>query len=149
MPRKTEKVPLFESPTTECPRTKIFQADTEFVIGLNRIGWIGPQFQKLARGVVERNVPSVLVTRRPLNRLATASEICKTVGKSRAIRLAHLKHLLRTKEESFLAVVLVKGKLWAVDACWNSVDREWGVGARSVSRPGEWRSGYRVVSQVK
>ena len=38
--------------------------------------------------------------------------------------------------------------IWAVNANWNSINREWNVNANSVTNPNEWNAGNQVFSKL-
>ena len=38
-------------------------------------------------------------------------------------------------------------RLWAVNANWNSDNRDWNVNANSVTNPNRWNAGNQVVSR--
>ena len=150
MPAKARKdrSPLLTPRLIECPAVEVFSADSELVAGSNKIGWVSPELSGGIGGIVEKQVPAISVESLYLTRPALTSKICKAVGKSKAIRLAHLAHLLNHEKESFLAVVLVRGKLLAVSAYWYSNYGDWDVILDSVAKLRGWDAGRRVLSQV-
>ena len=147
--KKTAR-PLFLPDGIECPAVKVFKAGKELRIGFNNIRFVSRDFEDVIRGVTEKNVPSVFVRSRRLARPATTFEICKKIGKSKAIRLTHLSYLLGNQKDSFLTPVLINGAPWAVCARWSPDGcGGWGVGVCSVAGlAGVWVAGYQVLSQV-
>ena len=151
MPAKTRKdrSPLLMPRSIKCPAVEVFLADSEFVVGSNKIGWVSPGLLEVTGGIVEKRVPAISMESRYLTQSDTTSEICKAVSKSKAIRLAHLAHLLNHEEKSFLAVVLVRGELRAVHAFWRPYFGGWCVRVHSVASLREWSVGDRVLSQAR
>ncbi|HEY4474321.1 MAG TPA: hypothetical protein VJC06_00115 [Candidatus Paceibacterota bacterium] len=142
-----KKVPLFKKDVIELSAVKLFRAEDEFVVGKHSIRWMNDDFKKIIASVItESNIEKVVLVTLKLARPATTKEIAKSIGKSGAISLAHLSGLLDSQIQSFLVIVLVKGKVWAVYACWFA-GYGWSVDAGPVDDPNPWGDESQVLSR--
>lgn len=135
-----------------CPAVKVFKAGEELVEGRNSIVSTSSRFRDLVRDTAEKNVSSIFVSPRTLVHNVSAKKLCNTVGRKEAIRLAHFAHLLNTRSESFVTVVLAKNTLWIVVAIWVSTPHYgwtgWYISAISRTDPDWWDPRYQVLLQI-
>lgn len=127
---------------------KKLKVSEEFVVGKNKIAWVGSGFK-------EHLYPlSFTVSKETLK--------TKTLGKSMldkeifeefkpvAVTLGDVLHFLKKANRDGWYIFYVndlKGTLWAVHAHWFADDGGWDVGAYSVGLPTGWYDGHQVVSR--
>lgn len=111
-------------------------------------------------GKTEENVPAVQIGFHTLTKGALDAPIrAELTPELEETSLAHLYELISKQAHGEDGPLLVngyanifyikdvRGNLWAVRAGWGAGSRGWGVCAFSVTDPGEWDAGYRVVSR--
>ncbi|QQG45918.1 MAG: hypothetical protein HYY55_02970 [Candidatus Niyogibacteria bacterium] len=125
-----------------------FVCDDEALKKAN-VGWTGSNFDRLFKGKVEENVSATELNIHKLKKPSVDQPIRKELGDKEEIHLVHFLNFLKNQNGGWCIAYIrdKKGKLWAVRACWFSVDRYWDVAARSVKHPFGWSAGSRVVSR--
>ena len=144
--KKSPLFTLFKGDVTELPSVRRFKADEEFVVSRHSIGRMSSDFKNLIAGVVECNIGKGVVETRELARMATIKEINKAIGERGTFSLAHLSALLDSQTQSFITIILVRGKFWAGLASWGAGDG-WRVYAVPVDYPDPWDGGFQVLSR--
>jgi len=121
--------------------------------------WLNENFKNNFLGKVEEGVPAAELAVQTLTKASRDSLIMDELGDKKETFLSYLYELTGRQPRGEIGDLSVErvylfyirdatGKFWAVRADWRSHGREWCVFASPVSGPGEWFSGFRVVSQV-
>lgn len=109
-----------------------------------------PDFEKNFSEKVESGIAAETIVVHRLEQSARDTEIMAELGPEKCvIKLAQFYEVLaRNTSGLFVAnIENVNGIVWAVYAIWDAGSRGWLVFARSVTVPGGWRAGGRVVSR--
>ncbi len=125
------------------------------------VGWMGDNFKKLFLDNVEENVPAGRVAIHALVESSLDPEIMVELGRARrVIHLSHFFQLMKKQAVGQAGPLMINdnwniaycigsdGNIWAVNACWYSFNRDWGVEGGSVGYPREWCAGSQVLSQA-
>ncbi len=122
--------------------------------------YLGNNFKTNFLGKIEEDVEVATIVVHRLERISRSPEIMAELGvENRVIKLAHFYEMLKIQNQGQDGPLLVNryaniayiedenGTVWAVNAGWGSVDREWYVDAISVENPDEWGGGHQVLSR--
>ena len=125
-----------------------------------KIGWTGDNFDAHFLGKVEENVADDKLAVHRLEKRSVDGPIRKELGQEcEEITLAHFFGLLGEQSMGQTGHLLVngyaniayiqdkQGKLWAVNARWNSGGRYWRVFAFSVGNPDPWLADGQILSR--
>lgn len=142
---------------------KKFVAKDNFVEGETvngvSIAWLGSNFKKNFLGKIEENVAAAELKVHKLLQAATDLPneddpgILPELGGRYKTALAHFFQLLAHKQQTedftwAIAYICDENNLlWAVSADWHAGYDGWGIEANSVTSPGAWFGGIRVISR--
>jgi len=113
--------------------------------------WMGDNFKTQFLGLEVGAVEAGGLDVRKLEEASLDAPILTELGDKAKLAIQQFKAFLaenRKSSEWFVFYLTGKdGRLWAVDADWNSDDDGWNVRANSVENPLGWDAGSRVVSR--
>lgn len=124
------------------------KSQEQFKAGKNDISWVGSNFSEHLYGIDFEKASAKGLMTRTLQRDMNDAAIAKEFGPA-PVLLGDVLAFLKTASHADWYIFYVndaEGTLWAVLADWDS-GGGWDVGARSVTRPGDWGAGFQVLSR--